>query len=130
MKTANVITELDAALVKAGATTDFEEEYPEASQQTIENAKRLEATRRQVESLVNTLSQQQQAKERQRAELQAKLKGEIEDIKTQVAAIAVRHGVATDEEKQLVKEARGETKQNGSQSDLGQVFDLSPTSQR
>lgn len=107
MTTTDIVKDLDAALAyDPEDSTDFAEEYPDASQQTIETAKQIEVTRAKIEQLEELAEQKQQ---RQKAQLQAvedALAASVKELKQRVAAMAVNHGTATEEEKQLVKEAR------------------------
>jgi chromosome segregation ATPase len=116
----DVIRDLDAALAKAGASSDLKEEYPDASDQAIENAKRLHTLTREIKSIANKIANQQKARQRSGPD-------PLPEIKTQVAALAVQVGRATDEEKQRVKQARAAAaaEENSALSDLGKIFDPS-----
>ena len=108
MTTTDTVTELDAAVTGEGTTSSFEEEYPDAPQWAIELSEQIEETAARNDEI-------EQAKQERRARLK-------HSLETRIAAMAIQAGVATEEEKQLVKEAREADEQYSNLDDLAKFF--------
>jgi hypothetical protein len=79
---------------ETSSTSKFEEEYPDAPEWAVEMSKQLEENRKRI-------ARKRAARKQTMEELAATLK-------ERVATMAVNAGVATDEEKALVRKMRGE----------------------
>jgi hypothetical protein len=105
----NIIKELDAALADDSGQADLEasltEENPDAPAQAIENAVHLNDIAEQLRALTKHIKQKREARRRQREAKKAERRRRVESAKVQIAALAVEQGVASEEEKRLVKQA-------------------------
>jgi len=102
----DTIKDLDAALTAEGETTDDREEYPNASEQSIETARQIGATKKRVKAVQDRIEREIQRRERQKLAQVAACAQAVEDLKVRVASITADFGIATEEEKQLLKTAR------------------------
>jgi peptidoglycan hydrolase CwlO-like protein len=118
MTNGDAIRKLDAALTRSADAARLREEYPDAPEQSIENAKQLDALQQELESLMAALKNGQKSRSSQLSGLDQA----VNSVEERMAALAVSAGAATAGEKQLLKEAQA-THRNSSLSDLGKVFD-------
>lgn len=117
----DLIKELDAAVTGEGTASQLREEYPEASEQAIENALRLAELTDQIKGVAKDVARKAAAQEQQRKESKNELKRAFESARLQVAALAAEQDSATEEDKQLLQQRTEE--QNPNQTELGKILD-------
>lgn len=118
----DLIKDLDASLTEEGDSTDFAEEYPDAPQQAVEIAQQIEENKRRIKEAAEAIERKKRQRQKRLKRMRADLEATLERTKRQTAALAAQSGIATEEEKQLLKEAAAE-EARGENSDLGKYFD-------
>lgn len=116
----DAIKDLDAALTGDGDTSSFEKEYPDAPQWAVEAAEQVAENNKRLNRV------ERERKHRKEAAIDA-LGRRVKEVKSRIAAMAAQAGIATEEEKRLIKSAREADKQSG--LDDSQKFFI-PSSER
>lgn len=123
------VEDLDEALA-GDEPSDFAEEHPDAPEWAIETAEQVQETRERIRQKERELKADLETRvssvEQRKRERKAKWEDLATDLETRIAVLATQAGVATEEEKQRVKEARRET--NSEPGDMATIFD--PASER
>jgi hypothetical protein len=116
----DTIKDLDAAVAGKEAAAEWADEYPDAPPWAAELAK-------EIKSNEIALDREEQRREQRRDAMRARLQAGVAKTRQRIAHMAASAGVATNEEKQMIKEATKSGGDGGGQSALGSVFDPANT---